>query len=136
MSDEGEGEVRDSGVRPVLPVSGQFSALSNGEELTSVAVANKLLSSDTDLKLKTRIDDAYVLTLLDVLEAHAEDAFGKDGHTTKTLRVLGRSLRENKCSEGGWRSDQIKEILIADLEATRMAGEGVGAKLFDKSGGK
>lgn len=127
-------KVEDKGKVPVLPVSGLFSELSAGSEVTSEMIAKSLLTSDENLALKTQHNLPIPLTQLELL-AYDAKSFGFLKLAGVYTTIL-RAFRENMCSKGGWRSNQIKEILIADLERSAREGEDLKERLVGGRGSR
>lgn len=124
----------EKSVTPVLPVTGLFGELSAGADLTAVVVANRLITSDKNLALITQHNLPVELTQLEILAIDADKEGMKD--LGDVYRAIIKAFRENMCSKGGWRSNQMKDILIAEVERLSRERASVGERLVGKRGSR
>lgn len=97
-----------------MPVSSFVDALGKGDDSDINQIVNKMISrgeKDKDLPLMTNVDLPFELAVLD-----AYCLFLRGKGYVKTARYLRSILlwyRLNKCSEKGWRSEQVVSMVKA-----------------------
>lgn len=119
MSSESEKVVVGS---PVLPVGGLFGELSQGSDVTAEAIISAMFDENSNLSTKTNIPDAHVMVQIEMLR-HDAEVNGNVDLVRFYDEVVLKGFRRNMMSFKGWRSEQAKDMVIADLEASRRAGE-------------
>lgn len=129
----GESEVKER-VVPVTPVSGMFSVMENSVDVTSEVIVSRLMSKDDNLGMISNIPESGGLVLLKVLEHDA------DLHECDILVDLYEAVHdeylEKQCSVDGWRSNQIRDMIMADLQRVAEENASVKDRMFGGARGR